>query len=203
MAVACSQDGGVTWTIDQTTLIPTGGSFPRVTVGPDGTLLVADGISPSSGPYSLSVQKFTSCASGFQPDGKPVQIVKAVNEASEMAGLDRPAQGNYAPAYDSGTTGRIFIVYSNEASPGNDDIHVVESRDNGATWPLDSIVSTNGNGRKYLPWTCSTAGKTFVTGRPTRQQRGEPGPHRLLSILGVRQRVGGVGRGRPDFTRRA
>ena len=168
-------------------------------VGPDGTLLVAYGISPATGPYSLNVQKFTSCASwSSSQTARPYRSSKAVNGVSEMAGLDRPAQGNYAPAYDSGTTGRIFIVYSNEATPGNDDIHVVESRDNGATWPLDAIVSTNANGRKYLPWACSTAGKTFRDLVPTRRasagrtRTSRPTIVRRCSTMRRRHRSGSV-----------
>ena len=169
IAVACSRDGGANWTTDLTTLVSTGGDFPRLSVGPDGSLLVAYSVI-SSATYALTVQKFTSCANGFQPtvNGqviKPVTVIKSVTEVTDMPGVDRQVQGNYSAAFDDsdGSAQTVFMVYSNEASAGNDDIRIVESRDGGSNWTRDSIVSTNGNGRKYFPWVCSTVGKKFVT----------------------------------------
>ena len=169
IGVACSRDGGANWQTDLTTLVSTGIDFPKLSVGPDGTLVVAYSIN-STATYALTVQKFTSCAAGFQPSVggvviKPVTVVKSVTEVTDMPGIDRQVVGNYSPAFDDsdGSAQTIFVVYSNEASAGNDDIHVAESRDGGATWTRDSIVSTNGNGRKYFPWVCSTVGKKFVT----------------------------------------
>ena len=170
IGVACSRDGGVNWQTDLTTLISSGIDYPRLSVGPDGSLLVAYSIIYTNGTYALWVQKFTSCAAGFQPSVggvviKPATVVKSVTEVTDMPGIDRQVNGNYSPAFDDsdGSAQTIFMVYSNEASPGNDDIHVAESRDGGTTWTRDSIVSTNGNGRKYFPWICSTVGKKFVT----------------------------------------
>ena len=164
IAVACSTDGGLNWTIDLNTLTKSGGDFPRMSVGPDGSLLVAYAVyGPTT--YSLQAQKWDSCASGFKPNGSPQTIVKVVTEVTDMAGLDRAPSGNYSPAHDDsdGSGQRIFVSYANEASAGNDDIHVSETRDGGTTWPLDSIVSTASNGRKFFPYICSTVGKKFVT----------------------------------------
>ncbi len=163
IGVACSLDGGQNWTTDLTTLNTTGGDFPRLSVGPDGSLLVAYGVY-SGATYSLNVQKWSSCANGFNP-GKQAQVVKTVTEVTDMPGLDRPPGGNYSPAFDDsdGSAQRIFAVYSNEATAGNDDVHAAESTDGGVTWPRDSIVSTVSTGRRYFPWICSTVGKKFVT----------------------------------------
>lgn len=163
VGVACSQDGGANWTTDLTTVVATGVDFPKISVGPDGSFLVAYSIS-SGATYSLQVQKWSSCASGFQPSPKAA-TVKSVTEVTDMPGLDRTPFGNYAPAFDDsdGSAQTIFVVYANEASAGNDDIHVAESRDGGTTWARDSIVSTVGTGRKFFPWICSTVGKKFVT----------------------------------------
>ena len=159
VAVACSQDNGANWTVDLTTLARTGANFPRMAVGPDGTLIVAYSVI-SGATYGLRTQKWGSCASGFRP-GDSGTVVNTVTEVTDMPGLDRPPKGNYAPAWEN--TFRVFVAYANEASAGNDDIHVAESVDAGKTWTRDSIVSTNGNGRKYFPWVCSTVGKNFVT----------------------------------------
>jgi hypothetical protein len=170
IGVACSSDGGANWNTDLGTINASGVSFPRLSVGPDGSLLVAYGVF-SGATYALTVQKFTSCAKGLLPQDssgqviKPVTVVKSVTDVTDMPGLDRPTNGNYSPVFDDsdGSAQTVFLVYSNETSAGNDDIHVTESRDGGSTWTRDSIVSTTGTGRKYLPWTCSTVGKKFVT----------------------------------------
>jgi hypothetical protein len=165
IAVACSQDGGLNWNSDLTTLNSTSVDFPRISVGPDGSFLVAYAVY-SSFPttYALNVRKWSSCASGFTP-GKQVQVVKTVTEVTDMPGVDRQVQGNYSPAFDDsdGSAQKIFLAYANEPSAGNDDVHVAESRDGGATWPLDSIVNTVATGQRYFPWVCSTVGKKFVT----------------------------------------
>jgi hypothetical protein len=163
IAVACSSDGGVTWTTDLTTLVNTGADFPRLSVGPDGSFMAAYAVY-NNATYALNVQTWSSCASGFKA-GTQATAVKTVTEVTDMPGLDRQAQGNYAPAYDDSDASAqtIFLVYSNEATTGNDDIHVTESKDGGATWARDSIVSQNSNGRRYFPWVCSTTGTKFVT----------------------------------------
>ncbi|HEY0795509.1 MAG TPA: carboxypeptidase-like regulatory domain-containing protein [Acidisarcina sp.] len=163
LAVACSKDGGQTWTTDLTTLATTGGDNPRPSVGPDGSLLVSYEVS-SGATYSLQVQKWSSCASGFTP-GILGTVNKAVTEVTDMPGIDRQAVANYAVAFDDsdGSGQRVFAVYSNEATTGNDDIHAAESLDGGATWPRDSIISTSSTNRRYFPWVCSTVGKKFVT----------------------------------------
>jgi hypothetical protein len=165
IAVACSRDGGITWNTDRTTVTATGVDFPRLGVGPDGSLLVAYAVyNPFPTSYALNIQKWSSCANGFQPSGGPHQVAK-VTEVTDMPGLDRQALGNYMPAFDDGdgSAQTIFVVYANEASTGNDDIHVAESRDGGTTWTRDSIINTVGTGRRYFPWICSTVGKKFVT----------------------------------------
>jgi hypothetical protein len=95
----------------------------------------------------------------------PYTAVPNITEVTDMPGLDRPTAGNYAVTFDDAVTNAsaIFMVYVNEASAGNDDVHVVESRDGGTTWNLDSIINTSGAGRRYFPWICSTAGQKFVT----------------------------------------
>src|SRR5262249_12107302 len=101
LAVACSQNGGLNWNVDLTTLATTGANFPRINVGPDGTLVVAYSIISATGTtYSLRIQKWGSCASGFQPGGSGV-VAKTVTEVTDMPGLDRPPLGNYSPAFET------------------------------------------------------------------------------------------------------
>jgi carboxypeptidase family protein len=179
IGMACSADGGANWRVDLTTIITPGATFPRLSVGPNGSVIVAYSVLRAGGTYALTVQKFTSCANGFQPtdNGKvisPVTVVKSVTEVTDMPGLDRAPLGNYWPAFDDsdGSAKTIFLVYANEASSGNDDIHVTESRDGGTTWTRDSIINTVGTGRRYFPWICSTVGKKFVTWYDRRNSSG-------------------------------
>ncbi len=164
IGVACSRDGGKTWTTDLVTIISTGADLPRVAVGPDGTFLVAYAQYATATTYNLQVQRWSSCANGFKADPKPVNV-KTVTEVTDMPGLDRAPIGNYQPAFDDGdgTAQTIFLVYANEVSAGNVDIHVAESKDGGAKWERDSIVNTVGTGRRWFPYICSTAGKKFVS----------------------------------------
>lgn len=163
--VACSRDGGITWNVDKSTFRNGAADFPRLGVAPNGDLLVAYAAynDDTLTTYTLKVKRFESCARGFSliTSGQ----VAPVHEVSGMPGLDRPALANYSLAFDDedrfGST--IFIVFANEASAGNDDIHVSESRDGGATWNNDAIVNTASAGHRYFPWICSSHGAKFVT----------------------------------------
>jgi hypothetical protein len=163
IGVACSKDGGQNWQTDVTTLNVTGGDFGRPAVAPDGSLLVVFELFGS--PSTLEVQKWSSCASGFTPAPGSPGTLASINDVANMPGLDRSPDGEYSLAFDSSdSSGKtVFGVYSNEATPGNDDIHGAESVDGGQTWSRDSIVSTSSNGHRYFPWLCSSAGKYFVT----------------------------------------
>ncbi|HVZ71417.1 MAG TPA: discoidin domain-containing protein [Polyangia bacterium] len=165
--VACSKDGGATWTIDLTTLATSGGDNPRVTVGPDGSLVVLYAkYNPNGLTYSLNLQKFSSCASGFKP-AKLVTVNATVTEVTPMPGPDRPPVANYVAAFDdTDTTGqRLFVAYSNEISAGNDDIVVQESLDGGVTFSSfrSSPINTVHTGRRFFPAMCATQGVAHVS----------------------------------------
>jgi hypothetical protein len=163
IGVACSKDSGQTWTTDLTTLASTGADFARLVVGPDGSLLAAFGASTSGTNYNLQVQKWSSCASGFTPGS--LTTIKNVTEVTDMPGIDRQVLGNYSVTFDDSDSSaqRVFAVYSNEATTGNDDVHVAESTDGANSFSRDSIINTVSTGRRYFPWICSSAGTKFVT----------------------------------------
>jgi hypothetical protein len=172
IAIACSRDGGQSWLpANYTALAIGGGDFPRLTVSPDGSVLVAYGVgSPDA--YELQMQKFSSCANGFQPvySGQsgfpyPVTVVPAVAEVPDLPGLDRRPQGNYHVTFDDAdpSGGTAFLVYATASSTGNVDIHALESLTGGASWGGGATINTVGGGARYFPWICSTAGKKFVT----------------------------------------
>jgi hypothetical protein len=142
VVVACSRDGGQTWNnVDRTTMSKATrgiGDFPQLSVDPkDGSLLVVYAVyNPFPTNYALTVQRWSSCAKGFQTLGGPSTVVANVTEVTDMPGLDRAPNGNYAAAFDDAdSSSNVFVVYANETSAGNDDILVVESRDGGTTWP--------------------------------------------------------------------
>ncbi len=162
-AVACSADGGTTWTVDRSTLASSGGDYVRLEVAPDGSLLAAYGVFTGQ-TYSLMMQKFSSCAGGLAPVGAPVLIAKVTNPAA-MAGMPRQPVANYSVtgAADDATGQVLFAAYANETTPGNEDVVVARSMDGGSTWPTTKVMNTVGSGHRYFPSICSTGNSAFVS----------------------------------------
>jgi hypothetical protein len=162
---ACSADGGSTWNYNLNTLVSTGGDYPRATVGIDGSFHVAYAVFKSGAEYDLQVQKFSSCASGFQPAAAPV-TVDTVQNPAKLAGMPRQASANYSIAVSEGdpTGNTVFAVYS-AANADNtaSDVTLATSRDGGATWPANAIINTSSAGHRYFPSICSTGSKSYVT----------------------------------------
>jgi hypothetical protein len=183
IGIACSPDGGTTWSAANTTAITaTGADFPRMAVGTDGSVFVAyetgssgqDGAAPAQ--ITLFVQKLTACNnSGATPTiaavGNPVKIASGVGETAVVTGLDRrPATGQYqVAADDSDATGnRVFIVFVDEKSAtgalGNADLRFAESTDGGKSFKASAqTLNRSATGHRYHPWMCSTKGIVYVT----------------------------------------
>jgi hypothetical protein len=131
--------------------------------------------------YTLSVQRFSSCDSGFLPrTGFPTQVAQNINPLPAVAGLDRiPEYGPYMVVPDdSDTTGhRSFVIWIDETKQdlsligpdgapalASDDIHLAESRDGENTWVVSpNTINTVSNGHRFLPWACSSKGIVYVT----------------------------------------
>lgn len=184
VGVACSPDGGATWSAPNTTAITaTGADFPRVAVGPDGTFYVAyetgEGSSDTASPNDVTiwVQRFSACNNAaavptLAAVGNPAKIADGVGEVGLVPGMDRrPFTGQYQVVADDsdGTGQRVFVIYVDEVSTdgsggGNADIRFAESRDGGATFSVNQLpINRVRTGHRYLPWTCSSNGIVYVT----------------------------------------
>lgn len=164
LAVACSADSGATWTIDRTTMVGTGADFPRISVAPNGDFLVSYGVF-SGKPVQVMLQKWTSCAAGFQPQiGFPTLVANTTNPA-DMSGMPRQPSANYSVSgLASATSGStLFVAYATEMSPGNEDIVVATSWDGGLSWPANTVINQASVGHRYFPSICSTGATAHVT----------------------------------------
>jgi hypothetical protein len=174
VGVACSSNGGDSWSAKDITTIPAGGDFPRVAVGPDGTFYVAYETGQGNGSYGLWVQKYSRCDDGFkrQPNF-PVKIKDGIKEIAAIPGPDRPQSlGPYmVAADDSDSTGqRVFVAYIEEVSldsgkaVGNDNLRVAESTKGGTSWTIDPFpLNTVPTGHRFSPWLCATNGIVYAT----------------------------------------
>jgi hypothetical protein len=165
VAVACSADSGATWQINSSGVADTGADYPRVSVAPDGSFFVVYMIRPEQGEdYQLKLHKFTSCAAGFQPvQGFPVTVATPTNTA-DMAGMPRQPNANYSVAGFTGdpSGNTIFVTYTDETTPGNDDVMVARSADGGLTFGTPQVINTSSDGHRYFPTVCSTGTNLHV-----------------------------------------
>ncbi|MFS8980930.1 hypothetical protein PO002_42155 [Cupriavidus necator] len=186
--LACSLDGGKTWTLPR--VVGTlNGDFPRVTVGSDGFVYVV-----YMAGRNVMLEKFSSCASGLIPqwsspippwsasapkNPNAVTVASDVNVACPIAGLDRCWESKKGPsgtasamvAVDDTNPAHIYVAYANSTetdAAGNtvsDDIIVRDSLDGGVTWLDTNAVVANANvsGRRFMPWVCSSGGAAQVS----------------------------------------
>jgi hypothetical protein len=165
---ACSSDGGASWTFNGDALTWTGSDFPRLTVSPDGSLLVAYGAfsRENENEYTLLVDKFSPCIQGFVPDGFFPRVIGTLQNPAELAGMPRQPIANYSiAASDADTTGNtVFVAYSS-ANDANDasDVMVARSTDGGREWPSQQVVNRASPGHRYFPSICTTRAKAFVS----------------------------------------
>jgi hypothetical protein len=158
-SITCSQNNATTWTA--TAAIPGGGDFPRVAVARDGSVYVTT-ISGNS----VLLNRFASCAAGLTAaPGFPVTVGTLGGPvACPVAGLDRCNDGNTlaspTPAPDPGNANRVFVTFG-ERSGSGERIITAESNDRGATFPRRTTVSAGNTARRFMPWSCSTRGRSF------------------------------------------
>jgi hypothetical protein len=158
--ITCSADGGQTWT--SPTVIGAG-DFPRVSVGPDGSVYAAF---RSGGSFLLN--KFSSCNSGLvQQTGFPVTVTAFSDVVCPVPGLDRCNDGNVLSsptvAVDESSSNHVFAAVANNTSPANEDIWQLESFDGGSTWGSPTTVNGAVTGRRYMPWICTTGSQAYVS----------------------------------------
>lgn len=156
--LACSQDGGATWTSPPVAL-PGGGDHPRVTVGPDGKVYVVtlDG-------NSVHLLRFSSCSTGLVPEpGFPVTVADGLDINCPLPGIDRcdTALSSPTAAPDPADPSHIFVTYSRKVGAGNL-IVAKESFNGGRRFGGELLLSGSNIAPRFMPWSCATMGSVFA-----------------------------------------
>jgi hypothetical protein len=172
-ALVCSTDSGLTWTAPK----HVGSGFvPRITVGQDGFVYV---IYRSSS--NIVMNKFSSCANGLVDQfGGPITIANVSDVACPVPGLDRCNNGNILSSHmisvDDTNANHIYVAYATNTSTGiNEDVLIQDSTDSGNTWARPTVrLNTATNGRRFMPWVCTTGGVAQVAWYDRRAAVGGP-----------------------------
>ncbi len=164
-SIVCSSDGGATWTAPQT--IEVSGDFPRLTVGPNGSVHVV-----YRAGNSIRYQRYSSCAAGLVAQHAMPVTVRASLAADAatcpMPGNDRcdaAFVSSHTVAVDNLDSTHVYVAYANTTVANtNDDIIVQDSSDSGATWPAARRVRINtvSQARRFMPWMCSVRQDVYV-----------------------------------------
>jgi hypothetical protein len=171
--LTCSNDNAATW---KAVAFYNNGStdFPRIRVGPDGTVYVV-----TNNGNNIELWSFSSCSSGLTPGLNHVTIASGINQVvCPVSGLDRCNNGNILSSHtvevDDTNASHLYASYaanttappSTKSFPGNEDVYVEESTDGGNTWssPVQINGGTSGTGgRRFQPWVSVTQGKAYVS----------------------------------------
>ena len=156
--IVCSIDGGLTW--PEQASIDVAGDFPRVTVGPDGSVFVAY---VSGG--NIMLRKYSACDAGFNSQPKVV-VSTFANVACPVPGLDRCNDGNVlsspTASVDPLDANHVYVAWATSTETGNEDIRVAESKDGGLTFPRAARVNSAVTARRFMPWACASQGNVLV-----------------------------------------
>ena len=156
-ALACSLDGGSTWST-----VPIGlhSDFPRVSF--DGTfvwVVYREG-------NDILVDKRICGGSPLAPTkGFPQKVATITPITCPITGLDR-CSGNGLSAPTIASDGyRVAVTYATANASGGDDIAVVKSY-GGGNWSSPQIVNENPTtARRFMPWSCSALAYPILQSR--------------------------------------
>ena len=179
--ITCSLDNGATWAPQLS--LENNADFPRVAVGSDGSFYV---VYRRGGNFRLD--KYNACstnaavmtraAGGFPKTVSAFTTVAGCEVANGFPGLDRCNDGNLLSSptveVDDTNANHVYVAWATNTatgpSPGlgNENVMVADSTDGGVTWGAAGhtpviVNSTTSNGRRIMPWVCTSAGKAFVT----------------------------------------
>ncbi len=171
-SIVCSADGGLNWTTPEHIETAGDADFPRVAVAKDGVVYVVFRKGDE-----LMLAKYTSCASGLMKLGTTIAIPTGARRCSAaelidkchcpIPGLDRCNNGNLLSsptiAVDDTDPSRVYVAFSRNTSPGNEDVIVKASTDGGTTWLFEAKVSEASVARRFMPWVCTLGGRAYVT----------------------------------------
>jgi hypothetical protein len=158
--IACSTDGGSTWTAG--TAIGSG-DLPRVSVGGDGFVYVAWA---SGG--NVRLHRYSNCDAGLTPQlGWPITVAAFTNVACPVPGLDRCNGRNILSspkiAVDDLDPTHIYYAFATSTGAGNEDVLVYDSTNSGATFPRSVRVNNAVTARRFMPWISTYGGIATVS----------------------------------------
>lgn len=163
--LVCSSDSGVSWSAPLM-VGPGDEVFPRITVGPDGSVYVAT----YNGAGMFRLYKYTSCVNGLTPvAGFPTNVQTGDFYECPFAGHDRCDQNptSQTVIVDDFDANHVYYALVDDVDADNtngySNIRVHESVDGGASFPQFVIANEPGNARRVMPWVCSTGSDAVVT----------------------------------------
>ncbi len=173
--VTWSTNNGATWVAPIT--VDSGGDFPRITVGADGSVYIV--YATGGQRDGIRVRKYSSAAAGFnliaQADvlaagsGSALPGSAAGLVSCPMPGLDRCNDGNLLSsptiAVNDLNPNHVYVAYARTTGPGNEDVFVQDSVLGGTNWPAARTVRLNNPfpGRRYMPWLATVGGAARVS----------------------------------------
>jgi hypothetical protein len=171
--LSCSSDNGSTWS--GAVQIAAGSDYPRLAVGPDGSLYVAYSVEQqdSAGKKweQIYLDKYSSCKTGFVHQwGYPRTVVNNAQPAAcgtTMPGLDRcdgPLMNSHTVTVsDFDPKGMVFVVYADGTVNGTDRVIAAIAPDGGFNVTSTHLLSDGSAGRKFLPWACAEGKNLYAT----------------------------------------
>jgi hypothetical protein len=179
--ITCSLDNGTTWAPQLS--LENNADFPRVAVGSDGSFYV---VYRRGGDFRLD--KYNACSSnaavmtraagGFPKTVSAFTTVAGCEVANGFPGLDRCNDGNILSsptvAVDDTNANHVYVAWATNTATGpnpglgNENVMVADSTDGGVTWGAAGhtpvvVNGTSSNGRRIMPWVCTSGGNAFVT----------------------------------------
>jgi hypothetical protein len=164
-SIVCSSNGGSTWTARATI---ESGDFPRVKVGPDGSVYAV-----YMQGNNIRLAKYSPCDPTFTNTFLTTVVTNVTpvdcTSASAIPGLDRCNNGNdmRSPTVivDDTNSNHIYVAYAQGGGAGNENIFVIDSVNGGAagTWRTPVQLNSAVTGHRFMPWVCATNGNAFVS----------------------------------------
>jgi hypothetical protein len=161
--ISCSIDGGQTWPTVRTIYDQASDIFPRISVGPDGSVFVILGTA-----QTILLNKYSSCDDGLQiADGFPLTVASFTNVTCPVPGLDRCNNGNILSSptvsEDDLDPKHIYVAWATTTVTGkNDDVMVADSVDGGRTFARSTRLNSPVLAVRFMPWIATYQGVAYV-----------------------------------------
>jgi hypothetical protein len=171
--VACSRDGGRTWSVAPVVSTAPTFDYSKITVGRDGRVYIVSALMKSDGWTDLYVDQFSSCMKGFNREAFFPHVVGWYKTPKCTVGLDRCSNlGSPTIAVSPDFGDLVWIGASFPADDNNDRVIVALSSTSGTDFFGWRQISDNVPGRKFMPWICVTGKHLFASWYDRRPSNG-------------------------------